>query len=154
MPGSWGSQCMAWPNFTDSSFSNSGNPRSWSDFTDSDPVMQVDDLDAQPPPVLPQEHTGGSWSPCPSWSASDWSPCPTWSASKNGSNHQQNWEAASLQSSHSSQPSNKCDEDYNPGTTFSPLLPAPKPQSETNASHHITQPTPAIGMSPCILLMC
>jgi hypothetical protein len=140
MPASWGSQSMAWPDFTDSSFSKSGNSRSWSNFTDSDQVMHSHALYAQ----SPQVHTGGSWSPCPSWSASDWSPCLSWSTSENRYNHQQeNWDTASLQSSH---PSNKCDEDYKPGSKFSPLVCSPKLQSESNSSNPITQQTPSIGM--------
>ncbi|MEA2446223.1 MAG: hypothetical protein QOJ12_3517 [Thermoleophilales bacterium] len=154
MPSSWGSQCTAWANLTDSSSSESENPQSWSNFTDSDQVMHSNAPYAQSPAIPVQVHSDGSWSSCTSWSTSDWSSCPPWSTSGNNSNHQEeNWEAASLQSCLSSQPSNKCDEDYNPGSTFSPLIPAPKPQSESNASDHITQPSQAIGRTLYILLM-
>jgi hypothetical protein len=150
MPHSWESQCMAWPDFTDSSFSESGNPRSWSNFTDSDQVMHTQALHAQPPSSV-QVHKVDSWSPCPSWSASDWSPCPLWSASENGSHHQQvNWDVESLQGSH---PSDKYDEDYKPGSKFSLLIHAPKTQSEINASDCEIQLTPSTGMSLCILFV-
>lgn len=151
MPSSWGSQCMAWPDFTDSSFSESGKPQSWSNFTDSDQIMHTHVLDAQPPPSSAQTNIGGSWSPCPTWSASDWSPCPSWSDSENGSHHRQvNWDVESFQGSH---PSDKCDEDYKPGSKFSPLIHAPKSQSETDTPDSEIQLTPSTGMSTCILIM-
>jgi hypothetical protein len=127
MPSSWGSQSMEWPDFTDSSFSKSGNTRSWSNLTHSDQVIYTQEIHVNPPPTSAQVKTGGSWGPCPSWS-SDWRTCPPWSAldlgpcplwSENGSKHQQEpWESESVLGS---QPTNECD-DSNPGSKFSPLI--------------------------------
>jgi hypothetical protein len=152
MSGSWGSQCMAWSDLTDSSPSESRKPQSWSNFTDSDQVMHFNPHYTQSPTISAQVHSGGSWSPCPSWSTSDWSQCPAWSSSENYSNYQQEkLEAESMQSCLSSQPSNKFDEDYKPGSMFRPLVPPSKPQSESNTSDDVMQSSQAIGRSLCRL---
>jgi hypothetical protein len=143
------SQCKIWPDLTDTASSELENPPSWSNFTDSDA------LDAQLPAISTQVHSGASWSPCPSWSASDWSPCkswsssdwspcPPWSSSESNNHPQAKWEEQSLQSGLSSQPSDKHDKDYNPGSTFGPLLPVPKPQSASNTSDNVMQPSQTI----------
>ena len=150
MPGSWGSQCIAWSDIVDSSSSNLEHPQSWSNLTDSD---HANALDSQPPSVSVQVFSRHSWSPCPSWSTSDWSSCLPWSLLDDNSGQEEESEAESLQSCLSSQPSNKCDKDYQPGSTFTSLMPAPKFPSESNASDKFTQPSGTVGVLQCILSM-
>src|ERR1700733_16262334 len=141
-----------------SSSSQFKKPQSWSSFTDSDKLIYSNPLlSANPEPLAISPLIGSSssqfkkpqtWS---SFTESDelihtnppLSPPPAWSSSQNNSDHQHDESEDASIHSHSS---NKSDKDYVPGSTFTPLITAPNPQSETHTSEHVIQPSQAICM--------